>query len=386
MARKKNLKKRLAQHNQKVKTMNDLNDRLNDDIVSEGKVETFEQVEATLAQTENPTPEEAKEAVQQAQTAVDESLQATGDSFDNTDEWQRQNAAEAETDAAVEEEVQAKGNSKAAEDLITSEGKEKTLSQIDLELTADVPEDAEKAKLSEEEAQIAVDESLNATGISFDDTNEWQRQNAAEAETDAAVEEEMHPESEKEDTQTVVSGGEVKTIHQIDEELSPAFSENKAEKKEAEKEAQAAVDESLDATGISFDDTNEWQRQNAAEAETDAAVEEEMIKEAALKAAKDQKAESIVSEGENVTLDQIDLELAQPEEEVPSQAEEAEEEAQAAVDESLDATGISLDDTNEWQRQDTAEAETDAAVEKEVAAEEKPKRHFEKRDLPDYLL
>lgn len=185
--KKRSLKKSFTESRKRVNTMSENDERM---IESEGQEIPESEMESELSSTQNPSECKACDAVQNAQAAVDVSLEATGDSFDNTFESQRWNTAEAETDAAVQAEMVDKVQCDAlgGEQTIESEGQDISMEQMDNELAADVPETNEAADESVEVAQDSVDETLEATGISFDDTNEWQRENTAEAETDAAVE------------------------------------------------------------------------------------------------------------------------------------------------------------------------------------------------------
>lgn len=170
-------------------------------IESEGQEIPLSEMESELSSTQNPSGCKACDAVQNAQAAVDITLEATGDSFDNTFQSQRWNTAEAETNAAVQAEMVDKVQCDAVGggQTVESEGQNISLEQMEDELAADVPETDKAADEAAAYAQDGVDETLEATGISLDDTNEWQRENAAEAETDAAVEvEDVKKQSKKE--------------------------------------------------------------------------------------------------------------------------------------------------------------------------------------------
>lgn len=241
-------------------------------VETEGQVETQAQVDDQLTSTMNPDQEQADNAVQDAQAAVDQTLEANGISEDDTNEWQRQNAAESETDAEVEADMT---GDDADGDTVLSEGERISSSQMDNELPSDVPENCQQAKEGVENAQAAVDQTLEANGISEDNTNQWQRWNTAESATDSEVEKEMNCDAGNDDT--VVSEGQDISKEQLDNELAPDIPETEQQAQDAEADAAAAADNSLDATGVSLDNTNEWQRQNTDEAETNAIVEEEAV-------------------------------------------------------------------------------------------------------------
>jgi hypothetical protein len=222
----------------------------------------------------------------------------------------------------------------------------KSSSELNDRLAADIPETGQEAQEGLYTDSVEAADTLESTG----DTTQWQRQNSAESETDAAVEDDMvaHPEAADTDRPTIQSPDSKQTLKEAEEGLGSA---------------QAAASDILESTG----DTTQWQRQNSAESVTDEAVEVTMDEETLKRRAVEQ-AKSIPE------TDRLHSDIP----ETRREAEEAVRVDNVEADIDIEATG----DVTEWQDAGAEEAETDAAVE---VTETKPKRHV-KDDLPDYLL
>lgn len=143
MAAKKNLKNKLDQHNKEIKSSSELNDRLAADIPETGQ--------------------EAQEGLYTDSVEAADTLESTGD----TTQWQRQNSAESETDAAVEDDMVAHPEAADTD-----------------RLHSDIPETRREAEEAVRVDNVEADIDIEATG----DVTEWQDAGAEEAETDAAVE------------------------------------------------------------------------------------------------------------------------------------------------------------------------------------------------------